>query len=66
MSVSFCVLLITLLLVISKSIPSDYFLVGSNPEKYKEDSNSFFTLYFSLLFILMIGTITIFCRNILY
>ena len=65
LSVSFCALLITLVLVISKYIPSDVFLVGSNLDKYKEDSNSFFTFSFSLFLILMIGAIAIFCRNIL-
>ena len=59
LSASFCALLRTLLLVISRYIPSASFLVGSNPDKYDEDSNNFFTLSFSMLDILIIGTITL-------
>ena len=66
LSASFCALLRTLLLVTNKYIPSDSFLVGSNPEKFNEDSNNFFTFSFSLLDIFTIGTIAIFCRNMLY
>ena len=63
LSASFCALFTTLLFVIRRYIPSASFLVGSNPEKYNEDSNNFLTCYFSLVEILMIGTIAMFCRN---
>ena len=36
-----------------------------NSEKYNEDSNNFFTFSFSVLDVFTIGTIAIFCRNML-
>ena len=49
----------------NRYIPSDTFLIGFNPEKYKENLNSSFTFSLSLLFMLIIDTIAILCKNIL-
>ena len=61
LSASFCALLIKILFVINRYILSDTFLIGSSPKKYNEVPKS--SISSSLLLLLIIGTITIFCKN---